>query len=93
MSILKNIFTLKFEALFVTHGIVHDCKFKKWPEGNSPEEIGNRVQNKFLATSHVMWGNPNSKYDKNHYLNRPRAAGEHHGQAPLLWCAMALMRK
>ena len=34
----------------------------------------------------------NIKNDINHYLNRPTATGDHHGQAPLLWCALALIR-
>jgi rhamnogalacturonyl hydrolase YesR len=32
------------------------------------------------------------KNDRNHYINRPRNAGDLHGQAPLLWCAVALLR-
>ncbi|MGA3284169.1 MAG: glycoside hydrolase family 88 protein [Verrucomicrobiota bacterium] len=31
--------------------------------------------------------------DTNYYLNRPRAVGDLHGQAPVLWCAWALMQK
>jgi len=27
------------------------------------------------------------------YLNRPRVAGDYHGQAPLLWTAAALLEK
>jgi len=30
--------------------------------------------------------------DREHYLKRPRIAGDFHGQAPLLWCAAALLR-
>jgi unsaturated rhamnogalacturonyl hydrolase len=30
--------------------------------------------------------------DRQHYLSRPRSAGDFHGQAPLLWCATALLR-
>jgi unsaturated rhamnogalacturonyl hydrolase len=33
----------------------------------------------------------NIKNDRQHYLNRPRAVGDMHGQAPMLWCAGALM--
>lgn len=29
---------------------------------------------------------------REHYLKRPRIAGDFHGQAPLLWCAAALLR-
>jgi unsaturated rhamnogalacturonyl hydrolase len=31
--------------------------------------------------------------DTNYYLNRPRAVGDLHGQAPVLWCAWALVQK
>ncbi|HUG10013.1 MAG TPA: glycoside hydrolase family 88 protein [Opitutaceae bacterium] len=33
-----------------------------------------------------------ARNDRQHYLDRPRAAGDFHGQAPLLWCASALVR-
>ncbi|MDR2498106.1 MAG: glycoside hydrolase family 88 protein [Tannerellaceae bacterium] len=31
--------------------------------------------------------------DRQYYLDRPRIAGDYHGQAPALWCAYALMMK
>ena len=30
--------------------------------------------------------------DRQYYLDRPRTGGDFHGQAPLLWCAAALLR-
>ncbi len=33
-----------------------------------------------------------TKNDYRHYLERPRAVGDLHGQAPALWCASALLR-
>jgi unsaturated rhamnogalacturonyl hydrolase len=33
------------------------------------------------------------KDDTQYYLDRPRVAGDPHGQAPVLWCAWALMQK
>ncbi len=30
--------------------------------------------------------------DRNHYMNRHRNTGDFHGQAPMLWCAAALLR-
>jgi len=33
-----------------------------------------------------------AKNDRQHYLDRPRIAGDFHGQAPVLWCASALVR-
>lgn len=33
----------------------------------------------------------NKKDDKQYYYDRPRIAGDYHGQAPYLWCATALM--
>jgi len=35
----------------------------------------------------------NIKNDRNHYMQRKRIVGDLHGQAPLLWCATALLRK
>lgn len=34
----------------------------------------------------------NIKNDRNHYMQRKRIVGDLHGQAPLLWCATALLR-
>ena len=35
----------------------------------------------------------NQRDDTNYYLTRPRAVGDLHGQAPVLWCAWALLQK
>ncbi len=35
----------------------------------------------------------NKKNDKQYYYDRPRHAGDYHGQAPYLWCAVALLEK
>lgn len=35
----------------------------------------------------------NKKNDEQYYYDRPRSAGDYHGQAPYLWCAYALMEK
>lgn len=35
----------------------------------------------------------NQKDDTEFYLKRPRAVGDLHGQAPILWCAWALLEK
>jgi len=40
----------------------------------------------------VCIGTVQSK-DINFYLNRPRVTGDLHGQAPVLWCAWALLQK
>ena len=34
----------------------------------------------------------NIKNSREYYMNRPRIVGDLHGQAPLIWCAVALMR-
>jgi rhamnogalacturonyl hydrolase YesR len=34
----------------------------------------------------------NIKNSRDYYMNRPRIVGDLHGQAPLLWCAAALLR-
>ena len=33
-----------------------------------------------------------AKNERAHYLKRPRIIGDMHGQAPVLWCASALLR-
>jgi unsaturated rhamnogalacturonyl hydrolase len=33
-----------------------------------------------------------ARNDRQYYLDRPRVAGDLHGQAPVLWCASALLR-
>jgi rhamnogalacturonyl hydrolase YesR len=48
------------------------------------DEIGN-VHDVCIGT--------NEKNDVNHYLNRPRAIGDLHGEAPALWCAWTLLEK
>jgi len=35
----------------------------------------------------------NQKDDTQYYVDRPRVVGDPHGQAPILWCAWALMQK
>jgi rhamnogalacturonyl hydrolase YesR len=35
----------------------------------------------------------NKKNDKQYYYDRPRHAGDYHGQAPYLWCVAALLDK
>ncbi|MCF0197338.1 MAG: glycoside hydrolase family 88 protein [Bacteroidaceae bacterium] len=35
----------------------------------------------------------NKKNDFDYYLDRPRVTGDYHGQAPILWCAAALLEK
>ncbi len=34
----------------------------------------------------------NKKNDRQYYLDRKRITGDNHGQAPVLWCAAALLR-
>jgi rhamnogalacturonyl hydrolase YesR len=42
---------------------------------------------------HEVCVGTNQKDDVDWYLNRPRATGDLHGQAPILWCAWALLEK
>ena len=35
----------------------------------------------------------NKLNDRQYYYDRPRIAGDYHGQAPVLWCAFALLEK
>ena len=43
------------------------------------------------AISNVCKGT-GQRNDINYYLTRPRLTGDPHGQAPLMWCAVALLR-
>lgn len=36
---------------------------------------------------------PERKNSKQYYMDRPRIAGDYHGQAPIIWCAYALLNK
>lgn len=47
--------------------------------------------NKKGQISNVCQGT-NKKNDRQYYLDRPRNTGDLHGQAPVLWCATALLR-
>lgn len=42
---------------------------------------------------HEICVGTNKSNDKQFYLDRPRQAGDLHGQAPVLWCAWALLEK
>lgn len=44
------------------------------------------------AVSEVCVGT-NKKNDKQYYYDRPRTKGDYHGQAPYLWCVVALLEK
>lgn len=44
------------------------------------------------AVSEVCVGT-NKKNDKQYYYDRPRRTGDYHGQAPYLWCVVALLEK
>ena len=35
----------------------------------------------------------NKKNDKQYYYDRKQNVGDYHGQAPYLWCAVALLEK
>jgi unsaturated rhamnogalacturonyl hydrolase len=40
-----------------TPAISQNKYFKKWPKGSSPEEIGNRIAEKYLVSPHSRYGN------------------------------------
>lgn len=42
---------------------------------------------------HEVCVGTNKQNDKAYYYNRPRIAGDFHGQAPYLWCVTALLEK
>jgi len=41
---------------------------------------------------HEVCEGTNKKNDRQYYLDRKRNIGDLHGQAPVLWCANALLR-
>ena len=45
------------------------------------------------ANLHDICVGTNQSQDKQFYLDRPRSIGDLHGQAPVLWCAWALLEK
>ncbi len=45
-----------------------------------------------LANLREVCTGTGAKNERQHYLDRPRITGDFHGQAPLLWCASALLR-
>ena len=66
------------------------------------EEYGPAARKAWLAlVSHIDdWGDvaevcvgTNKLNDRQYYYDRPRVAGDCHGQAPVLWCATALLEK
>ena len=44
------------------------------------------------ANLREVCGGTNKGFEVQFYLDRPRSAGDLHGQAPMLWCASALLR-
>ncbi len=44
------------------------------------------------AVSDICVGT-NKKNDKKYYYDRPRHTGDYHGQAPYMWCVLALLEK
>jgi unsaturated rhamnogalacturonyl hydrolase len=66
-----------------------------------PEQYGAAARRGWLALARhidgqgdvdeVCVGTP-AENNLRYYLDRPRAVGDFHGQAPLLWCASALLR-
>jgi unsaturated rhamnogalacturonyl hydrolase len=44
------------------------------------------------ANMHEVCEGTNKKNDRQYYLDRQRRTGDLHGQAPVLWCATALLR-
>ena len=44
------------------------------------------------ADIHEVCEGTNKKNDRQYYLDRKRNVGDMHGQAPVLWCASALLR-
>jgi len=44
------------------------------------------------ADIHEVCEGTNKKNDRQYYLDRKRRVGDMHGQAPVLWCATALLR-
>lgn len=57
MKKLKSIILIGLVSVFTFAAYAQDYKFKKWPNGKSPEEVGMRIAEKFLNTPHSLYGN------------------------------------
>ena len=43
-----------------------NAALKKFPEGSQPQEVGDRIVNKFLKTPHTRFGNPRAEKAPNY---------------------------
>ena len=46
----------------------------------------------YVYKNHKKLKGTNKKNDRQYYLDRKRITGDLHGQAPMIWCAMALVK-
>ena len=60
-------------------------------EGNLSQEEMRQLARENNDISDVCEGT-NKKNDRQYYLDRKKNIGDLHGQAPVLWCATALLR-
>jgi unsaturated rhamnogalacturonyl hydrolase len=57
---MKTISSILITLIFLitaTPAISQNKYFRKWPKGSSPEEIGNRIAAKYIASPHSRYGN------------------------------------
>jgi unsaturated rhamnogalacturonyl hydrolase len=57
---MKTITSILITLIFfitATPAISQNRYFRKWPKGSSPEEIGNRIAAKYIASPHSRYGN------------------------------------
>ena len=63
-----------------------------WAKRDEFQFAYRRMKGDFIVQARVAFVGTGKKDDLQYYLDRPRAVGDAHGQAPMLWSATALLR-
>lgn len=62
-SLRRSISILTAGIFSITSASAGESHFSNWPEGTSPQEIGKRVSERFLASPHPNFGNPSPPHE------------------------------
>lgn len=101
---MKKIYLLLVTLSFVTSAATAQDYFDNFPVNADPKTVAERLSKRFLESKHQLYFDKGIHYaevcigtgkknSRQYYLDRPRIAGDFHGQAPILWCAYALLAK
>ena len=63
-----------------------------WAKRDEFQFAYRRMKGDFIVQAQMEFVGTGKKDDLQYYLDRPRAVGDAHGQAPMLWSATALLR-